>query len=190
VTPANSFDRAVRALDRGELIVYPTDTLLGLGARADRPAAVHRLLEAKGRSPSQALSIAVSSYEELELWARLELGTRAEIRRRLPGPFTLLLRASPRARRDLAPSVIGAKGSIGVRIPDHPTPRALARRVGPLVATSANPPGAPTARSISEARRYFGGKVSVYLPDRPAPSGKPSEIIDLTGPVARSVRRS
>ena len=164
MTPSAALDRAVRALDRGQIVVYPTDTLLGLGARADRPAAVRRLIDAKGRSPSQPLSVAVSSYEEVEAWAQLGDAARSEIRRRLPGPYTLLLRGSPKARRELAANVIGAQGSIGLRIPDHPTARALAHRVGPIVATSANPHGAPPARSISEARRYFGRRVSVYLP--------------------------
>ncbi|HEV2165475.1 MAG TPA: L-threonylcarbamoyladenylate synthase [Thermoplasmata archaeon] len=190
MTPGAALDRAVRALDLDELVVYPTDTLLGLGARADRPKAVARLVAAKGRSPSQPLSLALSSYAEFETWARLRPGARAEIRRRLPGPYTVLLPASPRALRSLSASVFGPRGTIGLRIPDHPTARTLAHRAGPIVATSANPHGARPARSIAEARRYFGERVSVYLEARPPPVGRPSQILDLTGRAARVVRRS
>ncbi|MCI4357545.1 MAG: threonylcarbamoyl-AMP synthase [Thermoplasmata archaeon] len=190
MTTSAPLDRAVRALEQGELIVYPTDTLIGLGARADRASAVRRLIRAKGRSPSQPLSFAVSSYEELEPWAALGEGARTEIRRRLPGPFTLLLRASPNARSHLAPAMLGDGGTVGVRIPDHPVARELARRAGPIVSTSANPHGAPSARTLTEARSYFGASVSVYLAARPAPSGRPSEILDLTGSVRSTVRRS
>jgi L-threonylcarbamoyladenylate synthase len=183
-------DRAVRALDRGELVVYPTDTLLGIGARADRPEAVARLLEAKGRPARTPLSVAVSSYEEIEPWTVLDPSARSVARDRLPGPYTLILRASPRARRELAGPVLGPGGTVGLRIPDHPTARALAHRCGPIVSTSANRHGQPPARSLSAARAAFGDRVRVYLAAQPAPSGRPSEILDLTGARPSTIRRA
>ncbi len=182
-------ERAVRALRRGELVVYPTDTLLGLAARADDPEAVGRLLAAKARPTSAPLSVAVSSYEELEPLAELDGPRRAWLRRHLPGPYTALLPASAEATKSLAPGVVSASGTIGVRIPDHPLARTIAELVGPVTSTSANRHGAPTARSLSEARRVFGREVSVYLSGAPAPSGVPSELVDLTGAKPRSVRR-
>ncbi|MCI4362391.1 MAG: threonylcarbamoyl-AMP synthase [Thermoplasmata archaeon] len=181
--------RAVRALRRGGLVVYPTDTLVGLGARADDPAAVQRLLEAKARPSSTPISIALSSHEEVERWTDLSEPRRAWIRRHLPGPYTALLPASSEALAKFAPSVLGPGGTIGVRIPDHPLARSLAELVGPLTATSANRHGEPPARSVADARRVFGGDVSVYLDGAPAPSGRPSELVDLTGARPRSVRR-
>lgn len=189
MTARAPLDRAVRALDRGGLVVYPTDTLLGLGARADRPAAVARLLKAKGRPGGMPLSFAVSSYEEVEAWARLTDAARSEMRRLLPGPYTLLLPGSSRARAELAAGVRSEDASVGIRIPDHPVARALAAQCGPIVSTSANRHGEPTARDVRAARRAFGDLVEVYLPARPPPSGRPSEILDLRGrrpvPVAR-----
>jgi tRNA threonylcarbamoyl adenosine modification protein (Sua5/YciO/YrdC/YwlC family) len=182
-------DEAVATLARGELVVYPTDTLMGLGARADRPEAVGRLLRAKERPPAQSISFAVSSYEEVERWAELTPERRAELRRRLPGPYTLLLPATPMARRALAPALLSPTGTVGIRIPDHPLARELARRAGPITCTSANRHGRPPARTEEEARRGLGDAIGAYVPARPAPSGVPSTLIDLTGATPRPVRR-
>ncbi len=177
---------AARALAAGALVVYPTDTLLGLGARAARRDAVARLQRAKGRSPGQAISIAVGSYEEVEALALLTPATRRFLRRHLPGPYTLLLPPSPQARRRFPAAIAGGR-AIGIRIPDHPVARELARRAGPITATSANRHGEPSARTVAEARRSLGDAVAVYLPARPAPAGRPSTLVDLTG--ARPRRR-
>jgi L-threonylcarbamoyladenylate synthase len=175
-----SLDRAVRALDAGELVVFPTDTLLGLAARAADPKAVARLLRAKARPGGQPLSVAVSSADEIEPLGRLSRTARGFVRRHLPGPYTILLRPTPTARRRLAPAVAGGR-TIGLRVPDHPVARELARRVGPIVATSANRHGERPARTIAEAERAFGSKVRVYLAARPPPVGRPSDLVDLTG---------
>ena len=187
VTP--ELAKAVRALRRGELVVYPTDTLVGLAARADDPAAVARLLVAKERPGTTPLSIALSSHEEMERWTEMSAPRRAWTRRNLPGPYTALLPASPAARGAFPSSIVSPTGTIGVRIPDHPLARSLAELVGPVTATSANRHGQAPARSIGEARRVFGSDVAVYLDGDPQPSGRPSELVDLTGSAARPVRR-
>ncbi len=181
-------DRAAEALRAGRLVVFPTDTLFGLAARADDRAAVRRLLDAKRRPGSVPLSVAVSSAEEIEPIGRLSPTGRQFVRRRLPGAYTVLLRPTPAARATLAPEIAGG-GTIGVRLPDHPVARELARRVGPIVATSANRHGAPPAGSLAAARRALGPDVAVYLGGGPAPSGRPSELIDLTGVRPRGVAR-
>jgi len=180
---------AVAALRRGGLVVYPTDTLLGLGALARHRGAVRRLVAAKGRSPSQPISVCVSSTEEVERYALVSPVARRFLRRHLPGPFTVLLTPSPEARRTFAPSV-GGLVTIGFRVPDHPVARELARQVGPITATSANRHGAPSARTVAEARRALGGAVSVYLPAVPRGSGGPSTLVDLIGPEPREIVRS
>ena len=185
-----SVANAARAIAEGALVVYPTDTLLGLGARATSAEAVDRLLAAKGRPPTRSISFAVSSYEEVEPWAILDAPRRTELRRLLPGPYTLLLPASARARRDLAPALIGPGGTVGIRIPDHPVARDLARRAGPITATSANRHGEAPARSLAGARRALGRSVRVYLAARPRPRGSASGLVDLTGEVARLLPRS
>jgi L-threonylcarbamoyladenylate synthase len=179
---------AVRALRAGKLVIYPTDTLLGLGARADRPAAVQRLVEAKQRPHGMPISVAVSSTEEIEALGELSDAGRAFVRAHLPGPFTVLLRARPDA--PLAPQLLAANGTVGVRVPDHPLARALARRAGPITSTSVNRHGDAPARTLAAARAAFGGSVDAYVAAVPTPSGRPSELIDLTGAQPRPIARS
>jgi len=181
---------AAEALAAGGLVVFPTDTLLGLAARATDRAAVGRLTALKGRSTAQPISVAVSSIEEVEALAELSPAARRFVRRHLPGPYTVLVRPSAAARRTLAPPVLAHPGAVGIRVPDHPVARELARRAGPITATSANRHGEPPARSVAESRRVFGDAVAVYLPARPPPSGRPSTVVDLTGPRPREIRRA
>jgi L-threonylcarbamoyladenylate synthase len=175
-----SVSDAVRTLRSGGLVVYPTDTLVGLGARATDPRAVRRVGEAKGRPARRPMSIAVSSTEEVERFAALSRSARQFVRRHLPGPFTILARPTAEARRTLAREIAGGP-TIGVRVPDHPVARELARRAGPIIATSANRHGARPAGAVEEARRLFGRRVGTYVTGAPAPSGTPSLLVDLTG---------
>jgi len=178
----------VRSLRRGGLVVYPTDTLLGLGALASHRGAVERHLAAKGRSAAQPVSVCVSSTEELERFAEVSPAARRFVRRHLPGPYTVLLAPSSRGRRLFAPSVGGFR-AVGFRIPDHAVARELARRAGPITATSANRHGEPPSRTIVQARRALGRAVSLYLPATPPGSGAASTLVDLTGREPREVVR-
>ncbi len=171
---------AARALRSGALVVYPTDTLWGLGADARSASAIARLTEAKGRPTGMPISVAISSYEEIEPWAELDPPAREWIRSHLPGPWTVVVRASDRAEREFPAPVLGGGRSLGVRIPDHAPARALAHAVGPITCTSANRHGEPPSPSIARARSVFGSAVKVYLSVAPAPSGRPSTIVNLT----------
>lgn len=171
--------RAVRALRAGGIVGYPTDTLYGLAVPATNLAAVESLVRAKGRATGQPISVAFSSFEELEPYSELSEEGRSFVRTHLPGPYTLLAPPSARARREFAPVIAGG-ASMGIRIPDHPLARSLAEHAGPITATSANRHGERPARTASEARRIFGDEVAMYLPSDPAPSGAPSTLVDLT----------
>ena len=181
---------AVRALARGGLVVYPTDTLLGVAAVATDRRAIGRLEAAKVRPSDRPVSVALSSAEEAETWAELSVEGRAWVRHHLPGPYTILVRPSPRARRAFGPSILPPNGHLGLRVPDHPVARELARRVGPITATSANRHGEPTAHTVVAARRSLGDAVAVYLPALPRPTGRPSTLVDLSGDLPRRVERA
>jgi len=182
-------DRAVAAVATGAVVLYPTDTLYGLGASATDRAAVARVTALKDRPGGMPISIAVSSVMELDRWCTLDDPARAYARRHLPGPVTLLVPASAEGRRRLAPAVLGHDGTLGVRVPDHPVARELARRAGPITATSANRHGAPPAASIASARRTFGRGIAVYVAAGPSPSGRPSALADLRAGRLRLVER-
>jgi L-threonylcarbamoyladenylate synthase len=176
-----SLQRAIDRLRHGGVVVYPTDTLYGLGADARNERAVERLLEVKGRPNGQPLSLALSSFEEVEALAELSLPARAFVRSNLPGPYTVLLPpATGLPRLGLASAVLAPGGGVGIRVPAHPLARALAQAVGTITATSANRHGEPPCRTISEARRAFGDRVDAYVDGPPRPSGRPSTLVDFT----------
>jgi L-threonylcarbamoyladenylate synthase len=180
---------ATRALAAGGLVVYPTDTLLGLGARAADPEAVERLAAAKHRPAGMPVSVMVSSIGEVEALAELSPAGRRFVRTHLPGPYTVLVTGSAQAHRSLAPPATGPSGTVGLRVPAHPLAREIARRAGPITATSANRHGEPPCRSVAAARRAFGRSVAVYLDGPPRPSGRPSQLVDLTQRTPRLVAR-
>ena len=154
---------AARAhLRSGGLLVYPTDTLWGLGCSALDSVAVARLLRLKDRS-SAGLSVMVGAVEQLwVLGERLPTAERLAARW-LPGSLTLVLPAA----REL-PAGVGRDGTIGLRVPDHPVARALADGF-PVITTSANRHGAPPAATLAEARGALGDSVR-YL-DGAVPQG-------------------
>src|SRR5580658_2755823 len=121
---------AARALARGRLVVYPTDTLLGLAAAATDRAAVDRLERVKGRPSGQAISVALSSTEEVDTWAELSCEARGWVRRHLPGPYPPPRPPGRPGREAVPPINPRAGGRLGVRVPDHPLARALARSAG------------------------------------------------------------
>jgi L-threonylcarbamoyladenylate synthase len=185
----SSLDEAARVLRGGGIVLYPTDTLLGLGACIRDEAAVAALFRLKDRSRAQAVSVAFSSTEELEPWVEMSDVSRAWVRRNLPGPYTVILRASPLSMRDLPEGMVSEGEAIGIRIPDHDIARDLARRVGPITATSANPHGQSPCRTVREAKETFGEGIDAYLPASPPPSGNPSVLVDLSGQRARVLSR-
>ena len=164
-------DAARVHLRSGGLLVYPTDTLWGLGCSALDSAAVARLLRLKSRS-SDGLSVMVGSPDEL--WALGERSPLAEAlaARWLPGPLTLVLPAAC-----ALPEGVGRDGTIGLRVPDHPVALALAAGL-PVVTTSANRHGESPAQTLAEARAALGDAAR-YL-DGVSPQGEPSTVVRVT----------
>lgn len=140
-------EHAVSILRHDGLVVYPTDTLYGLGADALSEEAVLRVYEAKGRPLGQPISVAVCDSEMLYCIAHVSRDAEALINRFLPGPMTLVLPA----KSVLPPLLMAGTGHIGVRIPDHDLALALIRTFdAPITATSANQSGGPDPRSEDE----------------------------------------
>jgi len=153
---------ATAAVLRGELVVLPTDTVYGLGADAFRPEAVASLLAAKGRGrEGQALID--------EFW---------------PGGLTLVCVAS----RSLVWDLGDTKGTVAIRMPEHPVALALLAETGPMAVSSANLTGVAAAVTAAEAREQLGDSVAVYLDGGACPGGTASTIVDLTGGMPRLLR--
>lgn len=172
--------RATAALARGELVVYPTETVYGIGADAGSTSAVRALIRLKGRSLAKGVSLLVSNVDMAD---SLLLAPMPPAARRLaaafwPGPLTLVLATPSRVANELR----GVGGTLGLRCSSDPIAACLVRSFGrPLTSTSANPSGQPPARSVSRARRYFGDRVRCYLDGgvRDRPTG--STVVEIRG---------
>ena len=139
----------VKELQQGELIVYPTETVYGIGADPFNENAVKKLYMAKRRPFDMALSVAVADVAMAERIAVLDDDARKLIDRFLPGPLTIIIKKRPEV-----PDITTAMSDkVGIRIPDHPLALRIIRDFGPLVSTSANLHSHPDAVEYDSARR-------------------------------------
>ena len=170
----SSIEEAVVALQSGQLVVMPTDTVYGVAARLE-PGAVEAVFEAKGRPPDRPLPVLAADIEGLRGVASFDRRAQALAGRFWPGPLTMVL---PRAQGFTVDLGRGGKDSVAVRIPKQPLAVELLRRTGPLAVTSANHSDEPPALTIAQARSALGGAVSVYL-DGGELNARPSTVVSL-----------
>jgi L-threonylcarbamoyladenylate synthase len=189
LAPSDDLEPLVRALDAGEAVLVPTDTVYGLACAAHLPHACERMLELKGRDLSKPTSIVCGSLERLleHVLPGLDGRTRALARRLLPGPVTLVV-ANPAGR---FPWLCGPDASrIGVRVPALDSSLAAAiDRVGAIAATSANLAGGDDPSSPDAVPDALLAHLTVVLDAGPTPGGTPSTVIDVTGRDPVVVRR-
>ena len=152
---------ALAALERGEVIVFPTETLYGLGADALNFSAVENVFHLKGRDPDNPLPVLVADRAMLDsLVVKVSPLAEKLMAHFWPGPLTLVLPA----RDDIPRPLLNRQGGIGVRLSSQPIATELVRLLGhPLTATSANPSGQPGAHTVLEAKNYFSAKITVYI---------------------------
>ncbi len=184
--PDAGVQAAVAALRAGELVVMPTDTVYGVAADAFDPAAVARLLAAKGRGRDMPPPVLIGDPMTLEALvaerpARWLQDALAEF---WPGPLTIVMRAQPSLTWDLGDT----HGTVAVRVPDDDLARTVLRQAGPTAVSSANRSGEPAAVTVDEAERMLGDAVSVYLDGGPARDAVGSTILDVTSAVPRILR--
>lgn len=183
---AESLTNAVAALKRGEVILFPTETLYGLGADALNGGAVDKVFQLKGRDPNSPISVLVSDQAMLlTLVADIPLAVKKLMNEFWPGPLTLVLPA-----RDGVPTpLVNSAGGIGVRISSQPIATALVHGLGhPLTATSANPTGKEPARTVEQARNYFAGKINLFVDGGTLTSQTGSTVVAVSGDRIEIVR--
>jgi L-threonylcarbamoyladenylate synthase len=176
---------AVGAVQEGQLVVLPTDTVYGVGADAFNAAAVTALLAAKGRGRNMPPPVLVGSVAAAAALTE-SLGPFGQdlIDEFWPGPLTLVFRASATLQWDLGDTM----GTVAVRMPLHPVALDLLRRTGPMAVSSANRHSLPAATTAPEAENQLGDAISVYLDGGACADTVPSTILDLTGTVPRLLR--
>jgi L-threonylcarbamoyladenylate synthase len=177
---------AVTAVLGGELVVLPTDTVYGVGADAFSPAAVTRLLAAKGRGREAPPPVLVGTVRAATALVE-DLGPDGQrlIDEFWPGGLTIVCRAARTLSWDLGDT----KGTVAIRMPEDAVALDLLRETGPMAVSSANLSGSPSATTAAQARDQLGESVSIYLDGGTAAGGVASTIVDLTGPQPRLLRR-
>ncbi|GAB4168087.1 MAG: L-threonylcarbamoyladenylate synthase [Wenzhouxiangellaceae bacterium] len=185
-TGADDLALAVRLLEQGRLVAFPTETVYGLGADARNPVAVRSIFEAKGRPPDHPVIVHLASFDEVGEWAEsVPRAARALAEAFWPGPLTLIL-----ARANGVPDVItGGQDTVGLRVPAHPVAQALLARFGrALVAPSANRFGRISPTRASHVIEEFGDEVAAVIDGGACAVGVESTIVDLSGPAPRLLR--
>ncbi len=170
---------AAAAVRAGALVVFPTETVYGLGADAGSEEAVRRIFEAKGRPADNPLIVHVLSIEQIDgLVDRLSPAAEALLSTFSPGPLTLVLPAAGSVPR----AVTAGLDTVAVRIPSHPVARALLERAAvPIAAPSANRSGEPSPTTVAMARASLGDAVSHYLDGGPCEVGLESTVATVEG---------
>ncbi|MFC6939312.1 L-threonylcarbamoyladenylate synthase [Salinirubellus sp. GCM10025818] len=179
---AETIERAGEAIREGRLVVYPTDTVYGLGANALDPETIEQVFEAKGRSRDRPLSLGVPDVETALEYADPTDREERFMRAFLPGPVTVVVE-----RREPVPDALTAgRDRVGLRIPDHDVSLAFYRAADrPVTATSANRSGEGSARTVAEIDRSV--REAAVVLDAGETPGTESTVVDpsLADPVIR-----
>ena len=169
----------------GKLIVYPTETVYGIGADIYNEAAVKNLYVVKNRPFDMPLSVAVSDKAMLERVAVLNENADKLIKAFLPGPLTIIIKKQP----DVPDIVTSSSQKVGIRIPDNRFALELIRRTGPIITTSANLHSHPDAVDVDSAITDFGDAVDTYIDAGRCTIGQPSTIVWLMDKQVEIVRQ-
>jgi L-threonylcarbamoyladenylate synthase len=167
-------------------VALPTDTVYGIGVALDADRGIERLFEAKRRPADRAIMLLLDSADQARAVGSWPPAAAALAAAFWPGGLTLVVDQLPGA--GLPPELTAGASTIGLRIPDHACPRALAAAVGPLPVTSANLSGLPPARDAVEIAAQLGDAVDCIVDGGPAHGGPPSTVVDCTVSPVRILR--
>lgn len=183
--PETKMEEVIEALKDGELIVYPTETVYGLGANALDEAAVKKVYMVKRRPFDMPLSVAVRDLDMLEQVAVLDNRERKLVKKFMPGPLTLLV-----TKRPIVPDILtSASIEVGIRIPNHPFALKLIEKFGPLTSTSANIHARPNPTTTTEVMQELGDAVRFYIDCGLPELGQPSTILQVNDGRVEIIRR-
>ncbi|RJQ14043.1 threonylcarbamoyl-AMP synthase [Candidatus Parcubacteria bacterium] len=170
----------ITSIKNGGIIIYPTDTIYGIGCDATNKKAVLRLNKAKQRKPGQPFSLIAPSINWIYKHTTIKKYAIKYLKR-LPGRYTFILKAKPSIKH------LVTKGAVGVRIPKHKFTDIIRKHKILLITTSVNLSGQPPARSVREMPARLK-KAASHIINAGQFGGKPSTIIDLTGQKPKKIR--
>lgn len=170
-----TIDEAVEAIEDGDLVVYPTETVYGLGGNALESGVVERVFTAKDRPRSNPMALAVAAIDEATAYVDPDAQTLAFMEAFLPGPVTVIAPKRP----SVPGALTGGRDRVGVRIPDCPAALELLERTPPLTATSANVSGRPPVTTVDELDGSIK-RVARHIIDGGETPGGASTVVDVT----------
>lgn len=177
---------AIEVLRAGGVVALPTDTVYGIAVSLDTPGGIERLFHVKQRPPDKAVMLLLDDAAQAARAGRMTPAANALAAAGWPGGLTVVVPQRPDVRWPAA--LTGGSATIGLRVPDHDAPRALARDVGPLPTTSANISGVPEASDAAGILAQLGESIDLVLDGGPAHGGPASTIVDCTGERPRILR--
>lgn len=176
ILASDALTRALRVLEGGGIVAFPTDTVYGLGAAVGNGAAILKLFEAKGRDFNKAIAVLVESEEQAGLVAaNISPAAKRLMDAHWPGALTVVVEK----RADL-PVVLSQGETVGIRMPRHDFALALLRSAGPLATTSANLSGGENPLTAEDVMQQLNGRIDLILDGGRCPGGVPSTVVDCT----------
>jgi len=175
---ADELPAAIKAIQRGALVAFPTETVYGLGADAFNEAAVSKVYAAKGRPSDNPLIVHVGDQAQVERFATVTPAAQVLMDKFWPGPLTIILPVKPNT---VSMTVTGGLDTVAVRMPDNDVTRALIRESdAPLVGPSANTSGKPSPTTAQHVYHDLHGKIAGILDDGATKIGVESTVLDLS----------
>lgn len=172
----------IKAIKKGKIIIYPTDTIYGIGCDALNTEAILKIREIKERDSKKPFSIIAQSKQ----WIYNNFEANKPYIKKLPGPFTFILRT--KKEKLVSNHVTNNTNILAVRIPDHPFTKIIQKAKTPFISTSVNISGQPPITEINKIPKKITKQVDLII-DAGKLSKKPSTLIDLTGNIARIIQR-
>ncbi len=168
-------EESIRLMESGEIILYPTDTLYGLGANIFDENALKKLYSVKKRSTTKPISVCVSNIDWIPKIAHLSSEKMSIISKILPGPFTIILK-----KKDCISELLtGGSENIGIRIPDSEICQKISQKF-PITTSSANISGKETKKSVDEILEQLDTDLGLVIDAGPSNDDKASTVIDFT----------
>lgn len=172
----DNLNQSIETLKKGNLVVYPTDTIYGIAANINNVQAIKKVYHAKKRSFNKAISICFHDLDQLEEYTILTDEIKEIIEKTLPGPYTFLFKK----KNNISPLLTANSDIVGVRIPNNNVAYQLTNEF-PITSTSANISELPTPDNIIQIKKQLKNNIETYIDIGTLKNNQPSTILDLTG---------
>ena len=173
----SEIEKAIKVLKNGGLIVYPTETVYGIGADIFNQEAVNRIYELKGRETTKSLSIAIEKTE-IGTYAEVNESVQELIENYLPGPLTLILK-----KKEKVPDWISPNPYVGIRVPENKTVQRIIQEFGPITSTSANLSGQKEPTNCEDISKQIKNGVDYVLDEGETKYKGPSTVVKVNDKV-------